>query len=59
MKKEEEKEQNKKDQFHSVTEVEREFMPDSVARKKQEASDNIEEKMGSKTMSEILASYLN
>lgn len=54
-----EKEHKKKKEFYSVTEVEREFMPDNVAKKRQEASNDTKEKMGSKMMSEILKLYLN
>ncbi len=49
-----------KEEFHSVTEVEKEFLPVSTDEKKEQARiiDNIEKKTGSKLMLDILSSYL-
>lgn len=46
-----------KEQFFSIAEVENEFMPACVAKKKKEEINKIEEERGSKEMSEILSNY--
>lgn len=52
--------EKKKEGFHSVTEVEKEFFPIGTAEKKKQVqiTDSIEKKTGSKLMTDILSSYL-
>ena len=50
--------EKQKEEFHSVTEVKKEFFPASIAEKKKYDFDGIEKKTGSKLMLDILSSYL-
>lgn len=51
--------ERKKEKFYSTTEVEKEFFPVETAKEKEAGViDNIEKKIGSKLMTDILSSYL-